>query len=342
MSNGLVTSYVASATNMLGKANEAGFSSLSHSISAIAIAIATIALVMAIFNQFMQIGYMSPSKMLALMIKILLISYIGLKWGNFSIVANAVENGMNSIASSLLDTVSDRGSGSSSLAGSIDQILSSMASASNAALKHTGWITGSILTILVVTCLAALGAVSALIIIYSKIMLSVFVMIAPAFICCLIFERTSDYFYRWLQGAITYTLYPVITSAVMALIAGITNSYIESIKASSLSTITEFIPFITVVVIAIIIIMFIPIIVSGLSGMIQHVSPLHVGMPIKQVLAPKRKENIDDNLNRFGDGPPAQSPSPQPDHAATKPSGPFPGDPFRMLARAERIDGKSD
>ncbi|WP_285536873.1 type IV secretion system protein [Brucella sp. NBRC 12950] len=341
MSDGLVASYVASATTMLGKANEAGFSSLSHGISAIAIAVATIAFVTAIFNQFMQIGYMSPSKMLALMMKLILISYIGLKWGNFSLVASAVENGMNSIASSLLETVSSGGRSSPSLAGSIDQILSSMATASNKALMHTGWITGSILTILVVTCLATLGAVSALIIIYSKIMISVFIMIAPPFICCLIFERTSDYFYRWLQGAITYALYPVITSAVMALIAGITNSYIESMKASSLNTITEFIPFITVVGIAVLIIIFIPTIVSGLTGMIQHVSPLHLGMPIMQALTSKKKDNNDDNSPRFGDRTLASSPSPQRDPAAKSPSGPFPGEPSRALARDERILGKS-
>ncbi|WP_079212788.1 type IV secretion system protein [Brucella pituitosa] len=284
MADGLVTSYVASATAMLGKANEAGFSSVANAINSVAIAAGTFAFILAIFNQFFQIHYVSPAKILALMIKLILLSYFGMRWSNFSIIAASVESGMNSIADSLLHTITSGIDTSPSLAGSIDAILSRMAMAANKALAHTGWVAGAFLEILVVTCLALLGAASALIIIYSKIMISLFIMIAPLFICCLIFERTSDYFYRWLQGAITYALYPVITAVVMALIAAITDSYMRVVQNSVMSTIAEFIPFITVIVIAIIVILFIPVIVAGLSGMIQHVSPLAIASPLKSFI----------------------------------------------------------
>lgn len=287
MESGLVTSYVATATAMIGNANEAGFSRVVTGINAVAILAATLAFVLAILNQFFQWKYVGANQLLSLMIKLILISYIGLRWDNFHAVSDAVESGMDSISIALLETVISGAKDSQSLPGSIDAILSSMATASNAALSHTGWIAGAFLSILVVGCLSLLGAVSALIIIYSKIMISAFIMIAPVFICCLIFSNTSDYFYRWLQGAITYALYPVITAVIMSMIAGITSSYIDSIATNPLNTITEFIPFITVIVIAIIVILFIPVIVAGLSGMIQHVSPLAIASPLKSFI-PKR------------------------------------------------------
>lgn len=338
MADGLVTSYVTSATAMLGKANEAGFNSVVSGINATALAVATLAFLLAIFNQFLQISYMSPSKMLGLMIKNILIAYFAMNWEHFSAVSNAIEKGMDSISVTLLETVTSGANGSASLTGSIDAILSSMATASNSALKHTGWVAGAFLTILVVACLALLGAVSALLIIYSKIMISVFIMLAPAFICCLIFERTADYFYRWLQGAITYALYPVITAAIMSLIAGVTNSYIESIASSKLNSITEFIPFITVIVIAIIVIICIPTIVSGLSGMIQHASPLHIANPMLAVLSKMKQKKQDDKDNE-NSGVGGQSSNLK---LSSRNQGLDPSHkgPAEMLARDKRITGK--
>lgn len=342
MAAGIVTLYVESATNMLGKANESGFKMLVSGINAAAISAATVAFLLAIFNQFFQLSYMTPGKILALLIKLILISYIGLQWGNFSSIANSVQNGMDSIASALLKAVTVGGKESLTLTGTIDAILESMGTASDKALVHASWVSGAMLSIVVVFSLCVLGAVACLIIIYSKIMISLFIMMAPLFICCLIFERTSDYFYRWLQGAITYALYPVVSASVIAIIGGVTNSYILSIAKTPLNTITEFIPFITVIVIAAAVIFFIPIIVSGLSGMIQHVSPSH----IMEILKVKEKhQSGGNNGSGGGSSPQGQPPSGSTQSPAstgvTQPSGPFPGSPASMMARSQRIHGKN-
>lgn len=335
MAAGFVALYVKSATDILGQVNESGFSSLVSGINGIAMAAATIALVLAVFNQFLQIGYMSPNQMLGLMIKLILISYIGLQWGNFSAVSSTVQEFMDKISISILDTIAGSTKGNPSLPAAIDTILSRISTASDKALTHAAWYTGAGLAVIIVICLTVLGAVSALIIIYSKIMVSLYIIIAPIFICCLIFERLSDYFYRWLQGAVSYMMYPVITAGIMAMIAGITDSFLNSISDDSISTIAMFIPFMTLAVIATIIIIFIPIIVAGLSGMIQHISPIHITTPIIQALKPRKKDNNDDNANQHGyrqPTPPAPS-----NRSATIPSGPFPGEPARMFAREERM-----
>lgn len=335
MATGFVTDYVNSATRLLGVVNETAFTSITTGINAAAMAAATMAFLLAIFNQFFQLSYISPGKILALLLKTLLISYIGLKWNNFHAIAQTIQDGMDSIANSLLNAISTDMKGSSTLTGSIDSMMSQIATASDKALTHTAWYTGAILTMLIVGCLILLAASASLLIIYSKLMISLFIIIAPIFICCLIFEKTSDYFYRWLQGAITYAMYPIITSAIMAMILGVTNTYLQGINQKEISSIEEFTPFLSLAVIAIVLILFIPVIVSGLSGMIQHVSPIHIADKLYQLKPKAEKNNNNDNNNDNNNN----GTNNQNQIAPNKSPGTFPGDPSRLLAREIRIHG---
>jgi hypothetical protein len=120
MSEGFVELYVNSATEILGTVSQAGFSNVALGINSIAISAAIIAFVLAIFNHFLQIGYMPPGKMLGLLIKLILISYLGLRWNNFTIIADGVQNAMDDIANSLLDLITSNTKGNGSLPGAID------------------------------------------------------------------------------------------------------------------------------------------------------------------------------------------------------------------------------
>jgi type IV secretion system protein VirB6 len=288
MSDGIVTSYVSTATQMLGEANKAGFEAIVNGINTTALAIAILSFALLIINQFYQAYAISLSDMLAHLVKLILISFFALKWSNFDVIATAVQSGMDSIAKALLSIISSSVGSGTSLSGAIDTILSDLSTASNQALQSATWFGGALLTVVVVVFLTILGAVAALIIIYSKIMISLYLMLAPAFICCLIFPYTTDFFTRWLQGAISYALYPVVTSGIIAMISGITISYVHSMKGNTLSTITAFIPFLTVVSIAIIIIIFIPTIVNSLSGMVQHININDFTNKVKQTLYSKK------------------------------------------------------
>ncbi|WP_273794993.1 type IV secretion system protein [Brucella intermedia] len=290
MADGIVTSYVTTATQMLGEANKAGFEAIVNGINTTALAIAVLSFALLIINQFYQVYAISLSEMLSHLVKLLLISYFALKWSNFDAIASAVQNGMDSIAQALLSIISSSVGSGTSLSGAIDSILSDLSTASNQALQSATWFGGALLTMVVVVFLTILGAVAALIIIYSKIMISLYIMLAPAFICCLIFPYTADFFSRWLQGAIAYALYPVVTSGIIAMIAGVTLSYVNSLNKSTLSSITEFIPFLTVVLIAIVIIVFIPTIVSSISGMVQHVNTKEIIQKMQNAINSQRQK----------------------------------------------------
>jgi type IV secretion system protein VirB6 len=333
-----VGSFVTKADELIGSVSESGFSAVLQAVNGIAASLSMIAIMTLVFNQFLQFKYISMDRFLALFVKLFLIAIIGLKWSNFSVVSDAIYNGMDSIAAKLLTMAGP--TEQTTVAGAIDSLITTMADKANQAGSKTGWVAGALLSLLITWQLSLIGCLGALVIIYSKVMFSVYICIAPMFIVCYIFESTKDYFYRWVQGAITYALYPVITAALIGMCYSVMIAYIKTINGVNIKTIASFIPFISILTMMIILILCIPIIVSGLSGMIQNVSPGHLARVASgaQSLLTRPAPGTKD-INSPLRNPAAPSPAKSQSEAASKPSGPFPGDPIRMLARDERLRG---
>ncbi|QWK80879.1 type IV secretion system protein [Ochrobactrum sp. BTU1] len=334
-----VGNFVKTSDGLIGSVSRSGFSSVLQAVNGIAASLAIIAILTLVFNQLLQFRYISIERFLGLFVKLLLIAIIGLKWSNFSAVANAIYGGMDSIAAKLLTMAGP--SEQTTVAGAIDDLITTMAEKANQAGSKTGWVAGALLSLLITWQLSLIGCLGALIIIYSKIMFSVYMCIAPMFIACYIFDSSKDYFYRWLQGAITYTLYPVITSAIIGMSYSVIFAYIKTIDGLSIGTIASFIPFISILTMMILLIICIPIIVAGLSGMIQHVSPVHHARVVSNIYSfmngPAPGTN---NMNPQQSQPLASSPMQSKPFTETQPSGSFPGEPARMLAREERLNRK--
>lgn len=269
--SGFVSEFVGSADKFIGIVSTSGFSAVLQAVNGSAAAAAIVALILLSLNQFLQLNQISMSRYMSLMIKLVAISYIGLRWSNFSTISDAIQNGMDYISVKLL-TMS-MPSDNVTLAGAIDNIISILSDKSTEMMDHSGYIGGAFMGSAVTFMLGLIGCLGSLIIIYSKIMVSVYICIAPMFIACLIFDSFKDYFYRWLQGAITYTLYPVITSTVLGMVYTVCMGYLNQNSSTTVETASSFFAFIAVAMIMLAVIALIPTIVASLTGMVQHANP---------------------------------------------------------------------
>jgi type IV secretion system protein VirB6 len=337
--NSFVGSFVSSANGLIQGVSQSGFMSVLQAVNSAAAAAATLAIICLVANQFLQLQSISLGRMLGLLMKLAFIGIIGLKWNNFGQVVDAVQSGMDSVAAKLLTMTAP--SRAHSIAGAMDDLINTLADKGNEVGQRAGWMAGAIMSTMITWQLSLLGCAGALIIIYSKVMFAVFVCIAPLFIACFIFDATKDYFFRWVSGAITYALYPVITAGVLGMTYNVIYTYLSGIASQPIQTIAGFIPFIAVSTMMILIVCFIPVIVSGLTGMVQHASPVKMAGIAYQAYR---------FVNRPAPGttnsPPPPSPAPQqapqsqpiPQKAASQ--GDFQGAATRVQARSQRVRGK--
>lgn len=273
---GLTNDFVTNASSQLDAVAQLGFNSIAGGINGVAAAAATLALVVIGINIVVQYRPMPLGGILWTMVKLVLIVAVGLQWSEFSKITNAVQLGMDRIAAGLLGQFAGSttsGTGASSLAQAIDNFIVSFATKANHAMEPMSWFAGAMMSTLITFLMAIVAAACALIIVFAKVIIAVYLSVAPIFIACWIFEATKDYFTRWLQATLSYMLYPVIVAAVLGGMIRIISGFVDTLNANATESISDFIPFIACMIIMIISVIFIPTIVNSLSGMIQSASP---------------------------------------------------------------------
>lgn len=266
---GLVSGLVDSANGMLDGVAESTFTTIVGAAGTTAAAMATLALVLVGVNIIVQYRPFHPGQVLVLAIKLVAISWIGLKWSEFYKIASAVETAMNSIGAAILGSFSGAGGGggvSSTLAGSVDDFIAEFATSANNALEPLSWMAGALMSVAVTFLLAVIGSLVGLALIFAKVMVTVYLSLAPVFIALWIFDATKDYFHRWLQSAVTYMLYPVVIATVLGGIVRLVSAYIATLSTSVSGSISEFVPFIAALLVMIVVVVFIPYIVNSLAG----------------------------------------------------------------------------
>jgi type IV secretion system protein VirB6 len=324
-----VTGFVSSADSLIKGVSASGFSAVLQAVNGTAAAAATLSIVALILNQFLQIHSISLGRFLGHIIKLTAIVIIGFKWSNFGQVAEAVQGGMDSIAAKLLTMTAP--SDVNTVAGAIDAMITTLANKGNEVGQRAGWFAGAIMSNLITWQLSLLGCLGCLIIVYSKVMFSVFICIAPMFIACYIFDVTKDYFFRWIQGAITYALYPVVTAGLLGMIYNVIVSYFSKTFDQPIQTIASFIPFLATTSILILSIFLIPTIVNGLSGMVQSIRPNDI---ISQA------KNVYYTISRPAPGTTSAPPPQKQNTASAQAPNSFQETPAKMQARYNRIHGK--
>lgn len=278
---GLTAGFVSSATSQLDAVAQTGFTAVANALNDTAAVAATLALVVVGLNIVVQYRPMPLGGILWTMVKLVLIVAIGLRWSGFSQIVQAVQAGMDGVAAVLLGQFGGSVTGSggsaaataSTLAQAIDDFISEFAAKSNEAMEPMSWMAGAIMSAIITVLMAFVGGAAALIIVFSQVIIAVYVAVAPIFIACWMFEVTKDYFSRWLQATLSYMLYPVVVAAVLGGMIRIISGYVDTLNTSVSASISDFIPFIACMLIMVISVIFIPTIVNSLSGMIASATP---------------------------------------------------------------------
>lgn len=273
---GVVTLLVDSAQGQLDGIAGGAFGDIVGVAGNTVTAMATLAVVMLGLNMVLQFRPMPAGGILVTLIKLVVIATIGLQWDQFNIIASAVESAMDSLAGAILAGY-DMGGGavSNSLAGAVDLVLSQISEAANVALQPMGWMGGAMFSVILAVGLSAVGALVGIILIFAKVMVTVFISIAPIFIAMSIFDTTKDYFNRWLQSTISYMLYPVVIAAVLGGMVRLVRAFIDNLSVVAVGdSIAAFVPFLVALLILGVVVVLIPSIVSGLSGNFQFTGPV--------------------------------------------------------------------
>jgi type IV secretion system protein VirB6 len=164
------------------------------------------------------------------------------------------------------------------LAAAMDAFIRAFADKANEVMEPMGWRAGPIMSVVVFVSMGSLAALAALLLIFGKVMVTIYLGLAPIFIALSMFEVTEDYFNRWLQGAVSYMLYPLVTTVMLGGLIRIVMGYMDTLDASVTESISDFLPFIACMVIMMICTLCIPMIVSSLSGMIMAVTPMQAAL----------------------------------------------------------------
>lgn len=270
---GVIEEFVSRAQGQLDDVAESSFGAVLDGMGTLTATMATLAVVMLGVNMILQYRPMSSGQIVVTFIKLIAIGSIGLVWGQFNLIANAVESGVDSIAANLLGQFGGSDVPSNNLAAAMDTFIRTFADKANEMMRPMGWMGGAIMGAVVAVSMGSLAALASLLLIFGQVMVTIYLGIAPIFIALSMFEITKDYFNRWLQGAVSYMLYPLVTAVMLGGLIRIVMGFIDTLGASVSESISDFIPFFACMVIMIVCTLCIPMIVSSLSGMIMAVTP---------------------------------------------------------------------
>lgn len=275
---GVIEEFVDRAQGQLEDVAQSSFGAVLDGMGDLTAVMATLAVVMLGVNMVLQYRPMSAGAIIVTFIKLIAIGSIGLVWGQFNMIASAVEGGINSIASNLLGQFGGTEVPSNNLAAAMDAFISDFAEKANQVMEPMGWMAGAIMSVVVFISMGSLAALAALLLIFGQVMVTIYIGIAPIFIALSMFEVTKDYFNRWLQGTISYMLYPLVTAVMLGGLIRIVMGYMDTLSTSMTESISDFIPFIACMVIMTVCTLCIPMIVSSLSGMIMAVTPTQAAL----------------------------------------------------------------
>ena len=284
----LVSGLVDAARTLLDGTAESTFTAIVTSTGALTAAMATLALVLLGVNIIVQYRPFHPGQVLVIAIKLVAIAWIGLRWGQFSAISGTVELAMDRIGSAVLTNFDGSAPGGgaieTTLAGAIDDFISKTTDASAVALDRLGNFAAALMSVFVMVLLSIIGGMVGLALIFAKVMVTVYLSLAPIFIALWIFDATKDYFHRWLQSTVTYMLYPLVIATVLGGIVRFISNYLDIIANNpDDSTIMGFIPFITALLIMVVVVAFIPYIVNSLAGTLSAPGPGAAALVARQM-----------------------------------------------------------
>ena len=150
---------------------------------------------------------------LGLMVRIAVASAFLSSWSNFNSVYGVLTNAPSEIGAVVMNAF---GGGSGSLYDGLDSLYLKALDVGQAISQNGSYITGALAGLLMFLVAALMATISIIVISAAKIMIGVLVIFAPVAIACTLFKITAPLFDRWVNLALGFALYPMLTSGMAA------------------------------------------------------------------------------------------------------------------------------
>lgn len=261
---GIVSFIVDSANDSLSSIAESQFGLIASSMGTTVILMSSLALVLLFANMALQIKPMDGADLFPVLIKIGLINALAFDWVHFNYISGQIVAGLDNIAGLIIGSITgETGSGAVFFAERFDELTAELTDYANQIGANMNWMAGAMMSVL----MTVLSGAAALMLVLSKMVVTLLIGIAPVMITLTLFKVTQDYFNRWLSALIAWSLYPIVIAGVFSVIFGLLNMLQVAVGgADEVTTIGTAIPFLAMILLSLVLIYFIPVIVRTLSG----------------------------------------------------------------------------
>lgn len=263
---GIVSWVVDSTKDFLAGAAQTTFTSLVTSAGSLLGSMAVLAVAMVGINMLLQYRYMDWRTAFGLILKLTLISIFAWNWGEFWKVANAIIQLGDSLAAQIIKATGvGSGNTSTTFASAFDGMLEQQAKLASNIADKMGYLNGAVLNGISILLIGIAAALAALILIFSNIMITFYLGIAPIMITLSLFTVTKEYFEKWMASAVSYAFYPVVIASVFGTIVTMAEA-MKSSFGTTVESVGDFIPFVALMLITVAAVATIPMIVSSITG----------------------------------------------------------------------------
>lgn len=242
---------------------------------------AVIAVALVGINMMMQFRPISWPATVGLLVKISLIGIFAWNWNEFWTLADGILKAVEAIAARILEAAGETWGGSTVADGfgaSIDRVLVNLSTAStNIAAEFGGWFMGGLVGFTCTVGIVLIGAASAIMILFPKVVITILLGLAPIAIAMTLFDNTKNYFERWASACVSWALYPIFIASIFAIMIGMGNKMISDIGTDGFGSIGAFIPFLILEALIVLCIAFLPMLVSSVSGNLQQIGVIAAG-----------------------------------------------------------------
>jgi type IV secretion system protein VirB6 len=216
-------------------------------------------LVMALvgINLMAQAVPMTLRNGLGLMVRISIASAFLSSWTNFNAVYGVLTNAPSEIGAVVMN---EFGAGGGNLYEGLDSLYLQALDVGQAISQNGSYITGAMAGLLMFLVAALMATVSIIVISAAKIMIGVLVIFAPVAIACTIFKVTAPLFDRWVNLALGFALYPMLTSGMAAFTIAIARDLTPA-SMTTVETIGDVLSFVVVTMLG-----------TGLMAMVPTIS----------------------------------------------------------------------
>ncbi|MDS9470245.1 type IV secretion system protein [Paracoccus sp. MBLB3053] len=264
---GLVTNIIQSLDASVKATGERFFESTASAVGPLWTIFVTLLLLLIGMNMALGIYRMSAKDSLQIVTRVVLVYMFAFSWANFGTFYDALTSASGNLALSFFDIAAGSGADINS---AMDGFAADMGDTADGVMKSMGSITRGVLGALFFLILAILMAVYVLVVGFAKIMIAFLLGVAPLAMIFTIFNRTKPLFEAWLSSFVSYLMYPIAASAVIAAVVSMAGEQFQD--QTQVDNLSSLVGFMVVVFVGVFALMKIPEAANHITGQMNLAS----------------------------------------------------------------------